>query len=307
MAGIGAAGVWRPKERTRAPSNLKGTESDSRKVAGKVKKIAIRGAVVFVVLLIVALITDNVIAARAEHKISEALYADSNLANPPKVQVAGFPYTRAALSHEIQAVTVTASDVDVPGFGLMSVHTSAQYITVSADDVFNGKIENAPARKVFTRLQLDGVLLGDRMNIEALQIQNLDDISPRGGWETEAVFEGKPEGFAKPAKVEVKLRIVAGTMKITPIKILSAPDGLDIKAKDVTDEGSIDKDIVRRINEAFSLSIPGKQLPMPGDPERVYVSGGSLFVETEQVYTKISLSDLAPRSRPLSEEEQPRL
>lgn len=276
-------------------------------MAGKVKKIAIRSAVALVLVLLVAVITDNVIAARTEHKISEALYADSNLANPPKVQVAGFPYTGAALSHEMQAVTVTASDVDVPGFGLMSVYTSAQYVTVSAEDVFNGTIEDAPARKVFTRLQLDGVLLGNRMNIDALQIQNLDDISPRGGWETEAIFEGKPQGFAKPAKVEVKLRIVAGTMKITPTKILSAPDGLDIKANDVTDETEITGNIEDRIIDAFSLSIPGKNLPMRGDPERIYVSGGSVFVEHSQVYTKISLSDLAPRSRPLSEEERPSL
>lgn len=271
------------------------------------KKIAIRGALTLVLVLLVALIADNVIAARAEHKISEALYADSNLANPPKVQVAGFPYTGAALSHELQAVTVVANDVDVPGFGLMSVQTSAQYITVSADDVFNGTIENAPARKVFTRLQLDGVLLGNRMGIEALQIQNLDDISPRGGWETEAIFEGKPKGFAKPAKVEVKLRIVEGTMVITPTKILSVPDGLDIKAKNVTDEATLDPDIEKRVNDAFSLSIPGKELPMRGDPERIFVSGGSVFVEASQVYTKISLSDLAPRSRPLSEEELPSL
>lgn len=276
-------------------------------VTGKVKKIAFRSAVALVLLLLVAAVVDNVIAARAEHKISEALYADSNLANPPKVQVAGFPYTASALSHELQAVTVAANDVDVPGFGLMSVHTSAQYVTVSAEDVFNGTIENAPARKVFTRLQLDGVLLGNRMDIDALQIQNLDDISPRGGWETEAIFEGKPKGFAKPAKVEVKLRIVAGTMKITPIRILSAPDGLDIKAKDVNDEDKLDDSIADRINNAFSLSIPGKNLPMRGDPERIYVSGGSLFVETSKVYTKISLSDLAPRSRPLSEEERPSL
>ena len=169
-------------------------------MTGKVKKIAFRGAVALVLLLLVAAVVDNVIAARAEHKISEALYADSNLANPPKVQVAGFPYTASALSHELQAVTVAANDVDVPGFGLMSVHTSAQYVTVSAEDVFNGTIENAPARKVFTRLQLDGVLLGNRMDIDALQIQNLDDISPRGGWETRPFSRASPKGLPSPPR-----------------------------------------------------------------------------------------------------------
>ena len=37
------------------------------------KKIAIRGALTLVLVLLVALLVDNVIAARAEHKISEAL------------------------------------------------------------------------------------------------------------------------------------------------------------------------------------------------------------------------------------------
>lgn len=271
-----------------------------------VKKLAIRTALALVLLLALGVVVDSAIAARAEHRISDNLYANSNLATPPKVQLAGFPYVSAAFTHELQAITVNAADVDVPGFGLMGVYTSAQYVTVSREDVLQGKIDNAPARKVFTKLQLDGVLLGNRMNIHELLIQNKDDISPRGGWETEATFEGTPDGFTQPVKVEVKLRILRGAVEITPLDIIEAPVDHSVKADRVKGD-DLPENIAAEIRSAFTLHIPGSQLPLRDNPVRVYVAGGSMFVETEQYYTRVSLSDLVPRSRPLSEEEQPGL
>lgn len=270
------------------------------------KKFAVRGSIALVVLFFIALVADSLVAARAEHRISQNIYQHSNLATPPRVQVAGFPYTAAIFTHELQAVTVNATDVNVPGYGLMSVYTSAQYVTVSAKDVFQGDITDAPARKVFTRLQLDGVLLGNRMHINELLIQNKDDISPRGGWETESIFEGTPDGFSKPATVEMKLRVKDGNVILSPTRILKGPTDRSEHAKLVS-EDKLPADIAQSIKKTFSLTLRGDDLPLPNNPVRVYVAGGSMFVESEQFYTRVSITDLTPTAQPLREEDRPGL
>lgn len=266
-----------------------------------------RGLAAIALLIAGVLLVDAIIAGRVEHNISQRIYDNSNLATPPRVTVAGYPYIAAALTGEIQAVTVGSRDVHVPGYGLLSVQTSAQYITVPRSAVWSGDFENAPARKVFTRLQLDGVSLGARMGINDLLIQNKDDISPLGGWETEALFEGTPKEFHRPATVQVKLRLREGDVYITAEKVVKGPTSSSVHARTVPGS-ELDPQTRDRLLEEFSLMLPARDLPLGGEtPMRVYVSGGSVYVESEKYYTTVSLLDLTPPSRPLSKEEQPRL
>ncbi|MBF4554106.1 DUF2993 domain-containing protein [Corynebacterium sp. DSM 45110] len=274
--------------------------------SSKRNRILSRIAIGLVITFFVAVLADSLVAARTEHRISQLLYEESNLPTPPAVEVAGFPYVRAAFDHELPSVTVTAQDIDVPGWGLMSVKSSAQYVTVTSEDVFTGTIEDAPARKVFTRLQLDGVSIGHRMEIDDLLIQNLDDISPRGGWETEAVFEGTPKGFREPATVEMKLRVVEGQVIISPQKIIKAPTSADSTGNLVEGE-ELSESTRQEIMDAFRLTIGAKSLPLKDKPIRVYVAGGGVFIESEQFYTSVSIQDLMPNTRPLSEDEEPGL
>lgn len=264
-------------------------------------------ALSLVVLLVVAFLADSLIAARTERRISSLLYEGSNLPNPPSVQVTGFPYVAAAVTHELPSLTVTATDVDIPGWGLVSVQSSAQYVTVSKDDVFTGQIDNAPARKVFTRLQLDGVTIGDRMKISDLLIQNRDDMSPRGGWETEAIFEGTPRGFTKPFTVEMRLRVRESQVLISPVRIIKGPEGKGKEGDTVVDGADLSPEVTKEILDTFALKLAPSALPLPGKPMRVYVAGGSVFIESEQYYTSINIQDLAPYTRPLPEDEEPGL
>lgn len=274
--------------------------------SSKRKRVLSRIAIGLVITSFLAVLADSLVAARTEHGVSQTLYEASNLPTPPAVEVAGFPYVSAAFTHELPSITVTAQDVDVPGWGLMSVQSSAQYVTVSAEDVFNGTIEDSPSRKVFTRLQLDGVSIGSRMGIDDLMIQNLEDISPRGGWETEAVFEGTPKGFAQPVTVEMKLRVREGRVRLSPESIVKAP-----KAKGSSDarvaEDHLPAITKQEILDAFQLDVGAESLPLKGQPIRVYVAGGSVFIESEQFYTSVSIEDLMPYTRPLPEEEEPGL
>lgn len=270
------------------------------------RRILYRVFIGLAAVFMLGVITDSLIAARTEYRISQALYRSTNLPTPPAVQVTGFPYVAAVWTHELQSVTVTARDVEVPGWGLMSVHSSAQYVTIPPDAVFTGEINQAPARKVFTRLELDGVSIGSKMKIDDLQIQNRDDISPRGGWETEAVFEGTPAGFAEPASVEMKLRVKEGQVYLSPTKIIEGP--MDHSARADRDaDNALPQKIREEITEAFKLKIDTTTLPLRGKPIGVYASGGRVLIESEQYYTTVSIKDLAPYTLPLEEDEEPGL
>lgn len=261
---------------------------------------------VVVAVLLAATVADALVAARAEHRISERIYRDAHLASPPAVEVTGFPYLGAVLSHEVPSVSVQANDVDVPGFGLVSVTSSAQKVTLPTDAVVSGSFTDAPARKVFTSLRLDGVAVGRRMGVDDLLIQAKDDISPQGGWETEAVFEGTPRGFSEPAAVEMRLRIREGNVHIVPTRVIRAPRDTGPRAPSV-DGADLDPALTRQIMDTFRLDIPGSSFPLRSRPSRIYTSGGSVTVETEQLYTRVSVSDLAPRGRDLTEDETPGL
>lgn len=278
--------------------------SDPRKSIRRRRSII--SLLVVIGIFFMGVLVDSLVAARVEHKISQEIYAESHLPNPPEVHVAGFPYLWSTINHEMRAVTVNAKDLDVPGFGLVTVYTSAQYMTVPPSVVFNGDFKDAPAKKVFTRLQLDAVSIGNHLNIDDLHIQNLEDISPRGGWETEAIFEGTPEGYERPARVEMSLRIRDGDVYLTPTRVISAPDDRSRTARIVSGD-DISSDAQLEILSAMTLRLSSNELPLKHPPVRIYVSGGSVYVETEQFYTTVSTKDLTPELKPLPENEKPGL
>lgn len=280
--------------------------ADSSKAARRPRRWPWKVAAGLLVAFLVLMLADALVAARTENKISRQVYEGSNLPKPPEVMLAGFPYVTQALTKELEAVTVTSKDVPVAGFGDVTVTSSAQYVSVNPSEIFNGDIENADARKVFHRLQLGVVPLGKLMGIPDLDVQNKDDISPRGGWETEAIFRGTPDGFRAPATVEMKVRIKRGDVYLRPVALLEGPvnrkDGADIRPAEELDQATTDA-----ILKGFNLVIRQDSIPFPGTPMRVYVGGGSVYIEAEEYYTTVSLKDLTPPTRPLTEDQRPSL
>lgn len=270
------------------------------------------GAVTVLVLGGVAVVGDSLVAAKVEREISQRIWHDSNLASPPSVQVGGMPVSASLWSHELTSVSVDARDVEVPGFARVSVTSSAQKVTLTRDEILSGNFEDAPARKVFTRLQLDPVALGGLMTggtngedgFSDLNIQGVEDISPSGGWETEAYFTATPRGVPgidDEVEVSMRLRVWEGDVRLLPTRILSV--GGDTSrgdgGKDAVDDATRD-----RVMDAFTLELSGTDLPLRSKPGRVYVNGGALYIETEQNFTRVGISDLAPRSAPLGEDER---
>ncbi len=248
----------------------------------------------------VAVVADSLVAARVEKKISDRIFRESHLATPPHVQVTGLPYLAAVFTHEVPSIQVESTDVEIPGFGRVTVSSSATKITLGKDAVLSGDFTDAPAREVFTRIQMDTVELGDRMGIDDLGLASQDDSSPTGGWETEAYLSGSPDGLPEEDsgryEVGVRLRVWQGDVYLTPTEITDTPNS--------TSPDDLDEEVTERVLDAFTLELPGENLPFRSPPRRVYTAGGTLFIEAEQNYTRVSVADLAPQSGPLNEDEQ---
>jgi hypothetical protein len=244
----------------------------------------------------VAFVGDALIAARVERQISQRLYKDSNLATPPSVMVSGMPYIAAAWSHQLPSIHVEARDVDVPDFGRVTMSSSATKLTLTRDEVLSGDFTDAPAKQVFTKAQIDSVALGDKMGFDDLHLEAVENISPVGGWETEAYFTGTPRGEKDPWTVTMRLRVWEGDVLLRPTEIRKAPDGRD--------PASLDEATRQRIFDAFTYTFHGPDMPLRALPGRVYISGGALFIESEQNYIRVSISDLAPRSAPLGKDAE---
>lgn len=263
-------------------------------------------------LLGVAVVGDSLVAAKVERSISQRIWRESETATPPAVQVGGMPFLSSLWTHELRSVTVESRDIEIPGFTRLSVTSSAEEVTLSRSEIMSGDFSDAPARKVFTRLQLDAVSLGELLadngdragGMGDLDIEGVENISPSGGWETEAFFTATPAGISGidgPVRVEMRLRVWEGAVRLLPTRIVAVD-----KDSSRGDRGSnpLDSTTRARVVDAFTLELPGADLPLRSNPGRVYVNGGALYIEAEQNYTRVSVTDLAPRSAPLDQDDR---
>lgn len=281
-----------------------------RRFSTGIRRTIIAAVLVIITVGVVAVVADSLVAAKVERAISQRIYQESQLATPPAVQVTGMPYLAATWNHELPSVKVEARDVEIPGFTRVSVTSSASKVTLTRDEVLSGDFTDAPARQVFTKIQLDGVSLGDIMTgvnsdnpegLPDLHIEGVENISPSGGWETEAYFTATPAGEKKPVTVAMWLRVWEGDVRLFPTKIVSI-DG-DTSRGDGKSK-ALAEDARKKIMDAFTLELPATSLPLRTHPGRVYVNGGALYIESEQNFTRVSTTDLAPRSASLNEDDR---
>lgn len=244
---------------------------------------------------------DSGFAVHAERNLAQRIKADSNMEMTPYVKIGGMAYLSSFATGRWSSINVRARDIDAPGFGLVSVEFGAVNVSVPPKSVLTGDFEASPAKTYFTKLQLDGLSLGHKMGFTDLAIQNLDDVSPAGGWETEALFEATPHGWATPAKVAVKLRIKEGTVSITPIEVISGPYAPD--GKKTLPGAELNDEVKAEISKSFELTLSEGSLPLGLQPTRVYVSGGSVTIEGEQIRCNVVPENFMP---PVSEDEEHR-
>ncbi|GAB2518243.1 hypothetical protein CATRI_11070 [Corynebacterium atrinae] len=222
-------------------------------------------------------LVDTVAASRVERRISFAVENAANLETNPPVYVGGVPYLSALVTDEIPYVEARALDVDVEGLGMINVATRYEKIAVSPGQVLSGDISGSKAEKRSRSISLDGVALGQLIDMTDLDISNPYNISPAGGTEAEAQLIGTPPGFTEPATVIVDLRLEGSMFYMTPIELVDAPVGRE-------------DDIL----EAFTYSLDTLKLPLGGRAASVALGGGSIYFQAEQHNVKVQMRGLSP-------------
>lgn len=261
-------------------------------ISRPVKRIS--AAVGAIALLAVG--ADFGLAIHAERNLANQIRDEMNLPADPYVSLGGAAYASSFFTGKWSSIQVRARDLEIEGFGLVSVESGAVNVEVPKSSVWSGDFEDAFTERYHTKLQLDGLSLGRQFDFTDLAIQNHEDISPAGGWETEAIFEATPPGWSAPAEVVVKLRILRGDAKFIPVEVISGPEGPD--SEEVLPGEELSDDAARAILHAFELELTGAELPLRQRPTRIYVSGGSIFIEGDELYRNVSPEDFLPVATP---------
>ncbi|MFC3850338.1 DUF2993 domain-containing protein [Corynebacterium hansenii] len=261
-------------------------------ISRPVKRIS--AAVGAVALLAVG--ADFGLAIHAERNLANRIRQEMNLPADPYVSLGGAAYASSFFTGKWSSIQVRARDLEIEGFGLVSVESGAVDVEVPKSSVWTGDFADGFTKRYHTKLQLDGLSLGRQFGFTDLAIQNLEDVSPAGGWETEAIFKATPKGWSAPAEVAVKLRIVRGDAHFTPIEVISGPEGPDsdkvVKGRELSDDAKA------AIMPAFELELTGAELPLRQRPTRIFVSGGSIFIEGDELYRTVSPEDFLPVATP---------
>ncbi|WP_295624269.1 DUF2993 domain-containing protein [uncultured Corynebacterium sp.] len=248
---------------------------------------------------LIAVGADFAMAINAERNLAEQIRREMNLPADPYVRLGGAAYASSLFTGQWSSIQVRARDLEVEGFGLVSIESGAVDVQVPPESVLSGDFDSAFTDRYHTKLQLDGLSLGRQFGFTDLAIQNYEDISPAGGWETEAIFEATVPGWSAPAEVVVKLRILRGDAKFIPVEVISGPEDAD--SKDPVPGEELSDDATADILEAFTLDLSGDELPLRQQPTRIYVSGGSIFIEGDELNRTVSPEDFLPVAKPESD------
>nr|WP_282441101.1 DUF2993 domain-containing protein [Corynebacterium antarcticum] len=230
-----------------------------------------------VVLLAVPWAVDTGAAVHAERRISGEIRADEDLDQSPRVTVGGLPYLGALVTHVVPMVVVEAGDVQVEGIGTANLRTEIRDLELPRDRVLSGGITGAPASVIARTVRLDGVALGTRIGVTDLDIAHPTDISPAAQPATEARLTGTPPGFDRPVTVYVRLRIKGPDLTMTPYRLVGVPE-------DRADE----------IRSIFTWRLRTEDLPLPTRVDKVFCSGGSIYLESRQRNVVVGETPILP-------------
>lgn len=238
---------------------------------------AIKTALALVVVVGLLWLTDSLVAARAESKMSAGAEATADLATSPNAYIGGFPFLQVFLTGKVPDASVDSLDIDVDGLGIVNARTQLYNIHVDPQDALNGDFIGAPAEMFERTISLDGVAFGQLLNMTDLDISNPYDISPGGGVASEALLTGTPPGFDEPVSALVTLRLEGPMFHMRVRELVDVPQGREDDA-----------------TEAFTLTRDTRDLPLASQATSVSLSGGSIVFTTQRFNIIVQESDLSP-------------
>ncbi|MBV7301982.1 DUF2993 domain-containing protein [Corynebacterium sp. TAE3-ERU2] len=245
----------------------------------KGKRRLLRIAAVVAALGVSGWLADAAVAINVERTISRSVEDATHLPVPPRVYVGGTPYTAALLSGNVPKISTHVMDVDVPNFGVVNATTDVFNLTMNREQVLSGDLDGVVARVISRSVSLDGVALGEHLQMTDLQISHPYDISPSGGTAAEVLLTGTPAGLEEPVTVLARLRISGTTITMTPTELRDGPE---------------DPARQEEIKQQFFFQIDSRELPLPSQASQVFVRGGSVVFESEQRNVRLDIRDLSP-------------
>ncbi|MCK7638489.1 DUF2993 domain-containing protein [Corynebacterium pygosceleis] len=230
-----------------------------------------------VVVLTAPWIVDTVAAVHAESRISGEIRDGEGMDQNPGVTVGGVPYLAALFTHTVPTVVVEAGDVSVEGIGTANLRAEIRDLRLDGRQVLDGDILGAPASIIARTVRLDGVALGTQIGVTDLDIAHPTDISPSARPATEARLTGTPPGFDRPVTVYVRLRIRGPEMTMVPYRLVGVP-------ADREDE----------VRSVFTWRLRTEDLPLPTRIDKVFCSGGSIYLESRQRAVVVGETPILP-------------
>lgn len=239
----------------------------------------LRGVAIVLGIAVVLWALDSMVAARAEHRLASSVRANAKLDVSPAVFLGGMPYLGALISGEVNQVSVTVSDVESKDFGLITANANAADVELGPRQIFQGEVAGATAQILSQTIGLDAVAIGRQLNIADLDLSNPYDISPAGTNVSEVQLRGTPRGADKPVTVRADLRLEGPNFRLTPTEVVDSGDG------------SLDEEAIKR---AFQWRFDTRTLPMNAQATYVYLSGGTIYFQTQERNVTLSLEDFSP-------------
>lgn len=230
-----------------------------------------------VLLIVVAVgVVDSLTAARVEHRLSQSIKDNSQLATTPEVYVGGTPFAQVLVTEKIPQISVTALDVDIEDLGIVNASTDIYNVELPAGAAYSGDIVGNVAELMKRRVSLDGVALGQFLHMTDLDISNPYDISPGGGVASEAQLTGTLPGMDDKTSVIVTLRLDGPQFRMEPLEIIDSAGRPDL------------------VEKGYTLEFDTRDLPLAAQANMVQLSGGSIVFEAERRNITLRPSDLTP-------------
>lgn len=234
-----------------------------------------------ILLVIIAWVIDNAIAANSERKLSNRVEAEAHLEYAPEVFIGGFPFLGNLYTGVVPNMQVSVTDVAVEPFGLLRIQTSFVDVETTAEQLLSGDFSGSKADLMTRGVSFDPVALGKQLHMPDLDIAHPYDISPAGSSASEVILSGTLREESVPVKVFAELRLKGPMFHLTPTVVLDRGEST------ASDE---------KILESFAWQIDTRQLPLPTQASYVSGDSGTIYFESQQVNVTVDITDLTPIS-----------
>ncbi len=220
----------------------------------------------------------------AEYRLARSVRTAANLDFDPWVSILGFPFFTQARRHHYNEVEIKASGVDHPVVGMVGLEATLHSIDIAGTSWLIGPDAKLPVGELESRIIIDSTHVGRFMGIPDLLVEAPSrETNDATGGTTESgissnrglVFTGTPKkaDYDKKVSIAVDLSVTGPdqtTLVFTATGVLTGAG---------TADQQVPEDKLPAVLAAFSMSMPGQQLPFGVRPTSEGARGSDIIIE----------------------------